>query len=101
MLDDAELVAVLAEEREKTYASLQCFVPRTPSARDIALHVLVGHPVARIVESAADADLLVMGTHGRTGLQRVVMGSVAEKVVRKAPCPVLTVHPDDHEFVMP
>jgi nucleotide-binding universal stress UspA family protein len=40
---------------------------------------------------AADIDLIVMGTHGRTGLARVVLGSVAETVVRTAPCPVLTV----------
>lgn len=46
-------------------------------------------------------DLIVMGTHGYTGLTHLVMGSVAEKVVRKAPCPVLTVHPEDHEFVLP
>ena len=38
-----------------------------------------------------DVDLIVMGTHGRTGLQHVLLGSVAEKVVRLAPCPVLTV----------
>jgi nucleotide-binding universal stress UspA family protein len=37
-----------------------------------------------------DADLIVMGTHGRTGLRRLLMGSVAEQIVRKAPCPVLT-----------
>ncbi len=37
-----------------------------------------------------DIDMIVMGTHGRTGLSRVLMGSVAEAVVRKAPCPVLT-----------
>lgn len=45
-----------------------------------------------IVKAAADhhCDLIVMGTHGRTGLSRLVMGSVAEEVVRKAPCPVLT-----------
>ena len=41
---------------------------------------------------AANIDLIVMGTHGRTGLARVVLGSVAEAVVRAAPCPVLTVH---------
>lgn len=38
-------------------------------------------------------DLIVMGTHGRTGLRRALLGSVAEHVVREAPCPVLTVHP--------
>jgi nucleotide-binding universal stress UspA family protein len=44
----------------------------------------------RIAEERG-ADLIVMGTHGRTGLQHVLLGSVAEKVVRLAPCPVLTV----------
>lgn len=46
-------------------------------------------------------DMIVMGTHGYSGLTHLVMGSIAEKVVRKSPCPVLTVHPEDHEFVMP
>jgi nucleotide-binding universal stress UspA family protein len=40
------------------------------------------------------ADVIVMGTHGRGGFERVVLGSVAEKVLRKAPCPVMTVHED-------
>jgi len=39
------------------------------------------------------ADLIIMGTHGRTGLRHALLGSVAEKVVRRAPCPVLTVRP--------
>jgi nucleotide-binding universal stress UspA family protein len=43
-----------------------------------------------------DADLIVIGTHGRTGLAHALLGSVAEKVVRKAPCPVLTVRPQIH-----
>lgn len=48
-----------------------------------------------------EIDLIVMGTHGRTGLVHVLMGSTAERVVRKAPCPVMTVRHPKHEFVMP
>jgi nucleotide-binding universal stress UspA family protein len=53
----------------------------------------LGDPATAIVERAASGgyDLLVLGTQGRTGLSHVLMGSVAEKVVRRAPCPVLTV----------
>ncbi len=46
-------------------------------------------------------NLIVMGTHGHTGLVHMLLGSVAEKVVRKAPCPVLTVRHPEHEFVHP
>jgi nucleotide-binding universal stress UspA family protein len=55
--------------------------------------VLVGHPAQKIVEYATDhdVDLIVMGTHGRGGLAQMLMGSVAERVVRTAPCPVFTV----------
>lgn len=54
--------------------------------------VYVGHPAHDIPEyAAANADLVVMATHGRTGLERFFLGSVAEKVIRRAPCPVLTV----------
>jgi nucleotide-binding universal stress UspA family protein len=51
-----------------------------------------GDPAAVILRVAltTPCDLIVMGTHGRTGLGRLLMGSVAEEVVRKAPCPVLT-----------
>ena len=56
-------------------------------------HVLVGSPGSGIAYYAADqgVDYIVMPTHGRTGLTRMLMGSVAEEVVRKAPCPVVTV----------
>lgn len=57
-------------------------------------HVLLeGDPATEIVRYAQDAamDLVVMGTHGRTGLERLLMGSVAEKVMRDAPCSVLVV----------
>ncbi len=52
-------------------------------------------PEDAIVEAAAESDLIVMGTHGRTGVSRLVLGSVTERVVATAPCPVLAVkHPD-------
>jgi len=57
-------------------------------------HILVeGDPATEIVRLAYDAgmDLIVMGTHGRTGLERLLMGSVAEKVMRESPCSVLVV----------
>ena len=52
-----------------------------------------GDPVVEILEVTREApcDLIVMGTHGRTGLGRLLMGSVAEQVLRRASCPVLTV----------
>lgn len=46
-------------------------------------------------------DLIVIGTHGRSGMQRLLVGSVAERVIRTAPCPVLTVRHPEHEFVVP
>ena len=55
--------------------------------------VRMGHVAQTIIEHAKEvgADLIVMGTHGRTGLAHFIIGSVAERVVRVAPCPVLTV----------
>jgi nucleotide-binding universal stress UspA family protein len=63
----------------------------------------VGPPFDEIVRMASEkaVDLIVMGTHGHTGLAHVLLGSVAEKVVRRAPCPVLTVRHPEHEFVRP
>lgn len=60
---------------------------------DVETIVTVGVPAQEIVNAADDkgVDVIVMGTHGRTGIAHVVMGSVAENVVRKALCPVLTV----------
>lgn len=50
---------------------------------------------------SAAADLIVIGTHGRGAVAHLLMGSVAERVVRTAPCPVLTVRHPEHEFVLP
>lgn len=63
--------------------------------------VRLGAPAVEIVEAAAqlDIDAIVIGTHGRTGLKHVMLGSVAENVVRRAPCPVLVVKEREHEFL--
>ena len=60
-------------------------------------------PAAAIVDYAGreHIDLIVSGTHGRGGVAHLLMGSVAERVVRTAPCPVLTVRHPEHEFVVP
>ncbi len=70
---------------------------------EISGHVVVGSPFVEIVRKAKDEefDLIVLGTHGRTGLKHLIIGSVAEKVVRNAPCPVLSVKHPEHEFVRP
>jgi universal stress protein A len=65
---------------------------RTPAV-PIEIRVLRGDPTAEICQAAAreSADLIIMGSHGRSGLAHVLLGSVAERVVRHAPCPVLVV----------
>lgn len=62
-----------------------------------------GIPFREIVRKAREAasDLIVIGTHGRTGVEHVLFGSTAEKVVRMAPCPVLSVRQGGREFVNP
>ncbi len=78
----------------------------TPTEREQLQAQLVvgwGAPFVEIIRYAKnhDVDLIVIGTHGRGAIAHLLLGSVAEKVVRKAPCPVLTVRPGPHEFVMP
>lgn len=65
--------------------------------------ILTGTPFLEIIRTAKEkeADLIVVGTHGRTGLDHVLFGSTAEKVVRKAPCPVVSVRLPGKEFIMP
>lgn len=72
-----------------------CFGAAGPLGIDVSVLVDVGQPAARILERASTlpADLIVMGTHGASALERLLIGSIAEKVLRKASCPVLTVPP--------
>lgn len=59
--------------------------------------VLAGYPAEEILAAAEEqhVDMIVMGTHGRTGIDRIIFGSVAEKVVKAAVCPVLTIKPNE------
>lgn len=63
--------------------------------------IRVGQPYHEIATAAEElnVDLIILTTHGRTGLQHVLLGSTAERVVRHAPCPVLTVREREHDFV--
>jgi nucleotide-binding universal stress UspA family protein len=63
--------------------------------------VRLGRPYSEIAAAASelDVDLIILATHGYTGLKHVLLGSTAERVVRHAPCPVLTVRDPEHEFV--
>jgi nucleotide-binding universal stress UspA family protein len=84
MSDDAEL-GLAAAAREA--ANL--------GAKRVSTRIRTGLPWSTIVDTATDGiDLIVIGTHGRTGLGRVLLGSVAEKVIRHAPCSSLAVRPD-------
>ncbi|MFN9719822.1 MAG: universal stress protein [Planctomycetota bacterium] len=73
------------------------------NGRPVVRAVRVGTAFLEIIDYAKkeEIDLIVIGTHGRSGLMHVLMGSVAERIVRKSPCPVLTVKPEGHQFVMP
>lgn len=92
-----------AEARERMQAHVgrlvDDFVARGPALpmEHVAVYVAMGVPSERIVSLAAavDADLIVLGTHGRHGIGRMLLGSVAEEVVRRAPCGVFVIRPRD------
>jgi universal stress protein A len=97
MPDDEETIKKLKTKL------LECVPEEIRSDMQIEALVVRGVPFAEIISIAKKnkADMIVMGTHGRTGLAHIMIGSVSEKVVRKAHCPVLTVRQSDHKFVMP
>jgi nucleotide-binding universal stress UspA family protein len=80
------------------HAQLDALTAEQSDAIKMVRTVLVGHAASEIVKYAGheNIDLIVLGTHGRGGLARVLMGSVAEAVVRTAPCQVLTIGPKAH-----
>jgi nucleotide-binding universal stress UspA family protein len=88
------LTPSLPDVQDRAREALETLADRIDTAPEmIHAHVLSGYAARDIVEFAKEhaADLIVMATHGRTGLERFLIGSVAEKVVRRAPCPVFTI----------
>lgn len=85
----------LADQAQRHLEEWRVEAERLAGGRQVTGEKAVGEPAAEIVSfaSARGVDLLVLGTHGRTGLEHALMGSIAERVVRRAGCPVLTVRP--------
>lgn len=89
-------LAIWGDVRERLVTQLgdelKSFIEETlPAGSNVPMKVTTGVPYDSILHEAERADLVVMGTHGRSGVSRFLMGSVAERVVRAASCPVLTV----------
>jgi nucleotide-binding universal stress UspA family protein len=85
----------LADQAERHLEEWRAEAQRLAGTPGVAAERAIGEPAQEIVSWAAKnrVDLLVLGTHGRTGLEHALMGSIAERVVRRAHCPVLTVRP--------
>ncbi len=86
----AELMAMAERDGKKLLERFQSLAGGAPPPLTFAM---VGKPANEIVKAAKDwpADVIVIGSHGRSGITRVLLGSVAEGVMRHAPCPVLVV----------
>jgi nucleotide-binding universal stress UspA family protein len=77
---------------------LAALLPQAEAAQvKVVSHVVIGSPYRKILETAAaeNVGVIVMATHGRTGVSHLMMGSVAERIVRMATCPVLTLRPKE------
>jgi len=98
-IEYAQLEASLKAGGEKELAKLA----ENEASSEISIDTLVrvGSPAMNIIEAARNlpADLIVISTHGRTGLKHVLLGSVAEHVVQYAPCPVFVVREREHEIL--
>jgi nucleotide-binding universal stress UspA family protein len=92
----ADNTADAEEDRRLAKKWLESLRAEIQKERDVEMTVVVDHgsPAGEIISFSRNGgfDMIVMGTHGRTGLRHLLMGSVAEGVVRRASCPVMTIH---------
>jgi universal stress protein A len=87
---------LLNDLERQASAELAQVLPHAQEAKiEVTRSVVIGSPFQKIIETAEaeHVDLIVMATHSRTGLSHLIIGSVAERAVRTAPCPVLTIRP--------
>jgi nucleotide-binding universal stress UspA family protein len=98
----APLFDMVEKWQNEAKARLATAVPAADANR-VTIAATIAWPFAEILRYAEEqeVDLIVMGTHGRGGVTHMLLGSIAEKVVRRAPCPVLTVRHPQREFVDP
>jgi Universal stress protein UspA and related nucleotide-binding proteins len=94
------LLDVVDQWQKEAALRLAKAIPAEDRARATAV-CTIASPYPEILRYAGEhsIDLIVMGTHGRGGVTHMLLGSITEKVVRRAPCPVLTVRHPQHEFV--
>ncbi|GAX60699.1 universal stress protein UspA and related nucleotide-binding proteins [Candidatus Scalindua japonica] len=104
--EDGESVTPPSFERMEAKAkkSMEQLIPeRYAKELEIENIIVQGGPLKEILKCVKkfNIDLLTMASHGRKGISHMLMGSLAEKVVQMAPCPVLTIKHPEHEFVLP
>jgi nucleotide-binding universal stress UspA family protein len=89
------------EMYEKAEAELRQIVADLNTKVKVKPVIKSGIPFVEVTTFASDeqADLIIIATHGRTGVEHILFGSTAEKIIRKAPCPVLVVRAEEHDFI--
>jgi len=103
-LTSEELEELRTSQKEELEREMEThYLQKMRGLKDYQVLFKEGEPFLEIIRTAKieAVDLIVMGTHGRTALDNIIFGSTADKVVRKSPCPVLTVRLPGKQFVMP
>ncbi len=102
---DVPMMPSFADMEQNRLKEMEEFIEHEVADPSVEIEKSIRHgrPFLEIIQAARDenADLIVIATHGRGGLEHVLFGSTAEKVVRKAPCPVLSIRMPGHDFQMP